>query len=257
MHAGLLLVIAGPLLLLSGNAAMAQAAETEQGAAGPVQDAAEPAPPTGTADFFVVEGVAFNDLLNIRATASAGGKVVGRLPNGVALRNLGCDDVNSVRWCKIESVEEPKLVGWAASRYLREMHIEEAGDLPPPAADGGEPPVDVAAPVEAAVPGGSEATSEIPCARYYGQPMTLCGVTAERVDDQEAVVTVTWPDGGARVINFRNGRADSSDSADPLSYTREAELNLVRIGKAERFEILDKVPFGDRPPGGQPRSDRP
>ncbi len=30
----------------------------------------------------------------------------------------------------------------------------------------------------------------------------------------------------------------------PATYTREADLNMICIGKAERFEIPDALPFG-------------
>jgi hypothetical protein len=65
-----------------------------------------------------VMGIAPNDLLNIRATASAGGLVIARFENGAALKNLGCSDVNGAVWCKVQSVDDPRIMGWAAQRYL-------------------------------------------------------------------------------------------------------------------------------------------
>jgi hypothetical protein len=86
---------------------------------------------------------------------------------------------------------------------------------------------------------------EIPCARHLGQPMTTCRASVERKGDGAADVTVFWPDGGTRVIFFRTGKPDGSNAEGELTYTREAQLNMIRIGAAERFEILDKLPFGN------------
>jgi len=200
------------------------------------QDAAAPARAGEGADLVVVEGVADNDLLNVRATASAGGKVVARMQNGSVLHNRGCGEFNGARWCQIVSADDPGVTGWVAGRYLREIIMEAAAELP---VEGGGQPAD-----GGGLAANFEATGQIPCARYYGQPMTQCSAAATRGTDGEATVTVSWPDGGTRVIFFRNGRADESDAPDPLSYTREADLNMIRIGKSERFEIPDTLPFG-------------
>lgn len=220
------------------------------------QDTAPPAAPENAAapaqaagGFLVVQGIAEGDLLNVRAAASATGKLVGRVPNGAALRNHGCSETNGVNWCKVESVEDASVVGWAPARYLVDVPMADIG-----AADTGTD----AAPTEtseqqaavtsmpAEVPPLAQdgATSEIPCSRYYGKPMSMCAAIVQRGGEGEATVTITWPDGGQRIISFRNGRADTSDSEEPVSWTREADLNMIRIGKAERFEIPDALPFG-------------
>lgn len=224
MRSAFLVAFANLLLLLLASQSTAQVA-------------ADPAPVEGGPEFFVVEGVADGDLLNLRATASAMGKVVGRLPNGVALRNLGCSDVNGVRWCKIEAIEDASFTGWAAARYLRETVVEGATVEPPVEADA-QPTADASQAPR------FDATAEIPCARTYGQPMRLCAAGVKRGGEGEATITVTWPDGGERVIRFQNGRADTSDAEEPVSWTREADLNMIRIGKAERFEIADAIAFG-------------
>jgi hypothetical protein len=56
---------------------------------------------------------------------------------------------------------------------------------------------------------------------------------------------VVWPDGGTRIIRFRAGRAESANSRNEFRATREAELNLIRIGSGERFEILDGVIYAE------------
>lgn len=210
--------------------------------------ATESAPPEPSGGFFVVQGIAEGDLLNVRAAASGTGKLVGRVPNGAALRNHGCSETNGVTWCKVESVEDASVAGWAPARYLVDVPMDDVGSSGGAAeAAPSEAPAQAAAtPAPAEIPplaqGG--ATTEIPCSRYYGKPMSMCAAIVQRGNEGEATVTVTWPDGGQRIISFRNGRADTSDSEEPVSWTREADLNMIRIGKAERFEIPDALPFG-------------
>ena len=60
-----------------------------------------------------------------------------------------------------------------------------------------------------------------------------------------ADVAISLPDGGSRIIRFRAGKPDGSDSSEPMHFTREGSLNMIRIGKAERFEILDALALGN------------
>ncbi|WP_292277062.1 SH3 domain-containing protein, partial [Mesorhizobium sp.] len=95
----------------------------------------------------IIGGLAPDDLLNIRATASAGGKVTARLPNGVAVKNLGCNVVNGYPWCKIEDTQGAKIVGWAPARYL------SPGNPAPAPDDSAAPVTEVSAsPAEAPPP---------------------------------------------------------------------------------------------------------
>jgi len=305
----------------------------------------EPATATIEPEIFLVTGLAMNDALNIRASASATGMTIARVPNGTQFRNLGCEMVSSYLWCKIVALEDERLIGWAPGRYLpgavandgsrqaedtvsikeKEAEIAAEGlmgdvtfdepgtakksksplatgaiasvgetevpksirlpgiiqrpysadakgvvvslpdgiamDPAAPAADaapsaGAEPEqaaepaaeeapqVVAAAPEPATTARAFDATSEIPCARYLGQPMSMCRAGVVRDAEGKASVTVDWPDGGKRVIRFSEGRVEGSDSAQPLNVTREADLNMIRIGKTERFEIPDALPFG-------------
>lgn len=90
-----------------------------------------------------------------------------------------------------------------------------------------------------------DATGEIPCARYVGQPMMRCQVGVRREGGGRADVTVTWPDGGTRVIDFYEGKPAGADSRGEFRFTREGDLNMIRIGVSERFEITDTLAFGD------------
>ncbi|WP_363451352.1 hypothetical protein [Mesorhizobium sp.] len=58
-------------------------------------------------------------------------------------------------------------------------------------------------------------------------------------------MTVTWPDGGTRVITFRDGKPAGSDSSDEFRFTREGTLNMIRVGVSERFEITDQLALGE------------
>jgi uncharacterized protein YraI len=91
---------------------------------------------------------------------------------------------------------------------------------------------------------GAPSAGTVPCARYVGQPMTQCAAVVSRMGNDAAEVTVAWPDGGTRIISFRDGKPAGADSGGEFRYTREGSLNMIRIGPSERFEITDALPFG-------------
>ncbi len=89
------------------------------------------------------------------------------------------------------------------------------------------------------------ATGRIPCARTAGQPMGQCQYGVVRRGPGAADVTVTWPDGGNRVIVFERGRPSGFDQSQAdgnarLTSSKEADLFRIRIG-AQRFEIPEAV----------------
>lgn len=228
-----------------------------------------------------VSGLAPDDLLNIRATPSAIGKTEARLPVGVPLKNFGCADVNGNPWCKVEEVDNPQVRGWAPARYLNPASVVALTEADmafsaQPSPDAATPPPDLTerlgaadettdpegapksaeaigrtamqdayslafATVEIASTG--EASTEIPCARHVGQPMTRCEISVAHTGGDSAV-TVTWPDGGTRIISFHGGLPTGSDSSDEFRFTREGTLNMIRIGTSERFEITDALTTG-------------
>ncbi|QND63096.1 SH3 domain-containing protein [Mesorhizobium loti] len=259
----------------------------------------------------IVTGLAPDDLLKIRTTASPIAKVEARLTGGDRVTNLGCNDVNGYKWCKVESTGKEKLSGWAPARYLIPLnpapYVEgetKPADAPVVASTGSETeqasatdqsqttgsagadtpsqaPVASPPDLTARLGGGDQATEstpksateigraavqdayrlalaatdaapasapdagEIPCARYVGEPMTHCVISVARKDSDNVDVTVTWPDGGTRVISFHGGQPASSDADGNFRFTREGSLNMIRVGEAERFEITDAVAFGD------------
>lgn len=369
------------------------------------QEQAAPPP-----EISVVTGLAPGDMLNVRATASALGKVQGRLPNGANLNIFGCSEVSGYVWCRVEEAGNPQLSGWAPGRYLHTpggelppptdvAAVEQAAsrqrqetaqtqpdatpadpltegangnnifvagpapdadsaDAPPQQAASAEPPADSASagpaapdvpnpslPADlmarfgegtgqmageaaqpksaaaigrtaaadayalafaaqggataqdgasadeiadsgyqaspasdetAAAPGGdgvplptprpdgetgSETVAaldpqpvgaaqpapagEIPCARYVGQPMTRCEARVTHTGADAADIAVIWPDGGTRVISFQGGKPSGSNSRGAFRFTREGNLNMIRVGASERFEILDELAFGE------------
>ena len=94
-------------------------------------------------------------------------------------------------------------------------------------------------------PPSGHAANEIPCARYVGEPMTRCAVSVVRKGNDKADVTVTWPDGGTRIISFVAGQPAGSDAPGDFRFTREGSLNMIRVGVSERFEITDAIALRD------------
>lgn len=73
----------------------------------------------------IVTGLAPDDLLNVRATASAMGKIEARLPSGSSVKNLGCGDISGYKWCKVQDIDDPTLSGWAPARYLDPINPQQ------------------------------------------------------------------------------------------------------------------------------------
>jgi hypothetical protein len=96
--------------------------------------------------------------------------------------------------------------------------------------------------------GDFDATGEIPCAQYAGQPMGQCPFGVARGGGGTATVVVTRPEGPTRALFFINGRFNSADTAQAEGYpaasaTRESDLTVIRVG-AERYEVPDAVIHG-------------
>jgi len=96
--------------------------------------------------------------------------------------------------------------------------------------------------------GDFDATGQIPCAQYAGQPMGQCDFGVSREGNGTATVVVTKPDGQTRAIFFIGGKANSADTSQADGYgefsvQRESDLNFIRVGN-ERYEIPDAVIYG-------------
>jgi len=93
-----------------------------------------------------------------------------------------------------------------------------------------------------------DATGNIPCAQYVGQPMSQCEFGVARAGGGYATVVIKKPDGRTRAVFFRMGRPIGADTSEadytgPFSVTVENDLYLIRVGK-ERYEIPYAVVFG-------------
>lgn len=98
---------------------------------------------------------------------------------------------------------------------------------------------------DALVPGTNfNATSMIRCVSEPNRPMSSCKAGVRRTGNGGGTVHITTPDGGMRVITFRNGRAVASDSSAGLAVERRGDMSIVRIGTVEVYEIPDAVIFG-------------
>jgi hypothetical protein len=99
---------------------------------------------------------------------------------------------------------------------------------------------------DALVPGTDfNATGPMPCARRAGQPTGTCQFGVKREGSGNGAVTVFWPDGGNRVIFFKNGKPSDFDKSEAdgdveMSFTENSGLFLITIGD-QRFEIIDAV----------------
>ena len=102
---------------------------------------------------------------------------------------------------------------------------------------------------DAKVPGTDfNATGSMPCARNAGQPMGSCDFGVVRNGDGSGQITVTWPDGGNRVIFFTNNQPSSYDESQAdggarMSVGEDNGLFNVKIGD-QRFEFPDAVMAG-------------
>ena len=97
---------------------------------------------------------------------------------------------------------------------------------------------------DALVPGTEfHATSMIPCVAEPNKPMSQCDAGVKRTAGGGSVHVKT-PDGGSRVITFRDGRVASTDAEAPFRVERRGDWTIVRIGATEVYEIPDAFVFG-------------
>lgn len=102
--------------------------------------------------------------------------------------------------------------------------------------------------IERAGQGRFDATGNIPCAQFKGQPMGSCPFGVAREGQGTATVVVTHADGRKRFIYFQKGKATGADlsqsDGQAFSSRKNSDLFLIDAGN-ERFEIPEAVIFGD------------
>jgi hypothetical protein len=97
---------------------------------------------------------------------------------------------------------------------------------------------------DALVPGTDfHATTQIPCVAEPNKPMGRCDAGVKRTAGG-GTVHIKTPDGGSRVITFRDGKVFSTDADSPFKIERRDDVTIVRIGVAEVYEIVDALVFG-------------
>jgi hypothetical protein len=173
--------------------------------------------------------------LNLREQPSTTARSIASYPPGTILDNLGCLRANGRVWCDVQQL------GGGPRGYVSAAFLKSAVSPDGSVATG---------PDDSALRAGQgkfDATGNIPCAQYRGQPLIQCEFGVARAGGGYATVVINKPDGRTRALYFRLGKpigADTSE-ADPgnFSATREGDLNFIRVGN-ERYEIPNAVVLG-------------
>lgn len=185
----------------------------------------------------IVSGLSGGDRLNLRSGPSTRASIVGRLPEGYVLRNLGCRVSGGTLWCHVEDPARRGISGWVAGRYLR-RNVET---LPKP--------VPMTAPslpgdVDAIVPGTPyHAVGPIPCSFDGDASVTSCHFGVIRSGPGSARVDITFPDGFIRKLVFSGGRVHSPDGGEVTAH-RSGDTTFVTVNGSEHFTIPDAVVDG-------------
>lgn len=182
----------------------------------------------GGPDFWQVQGLAEDSLLDVQSAAGAG-DVVGQVANGDILRNFGCAKAGEEIWCQVEATDGSALKGWADNSYLRE----------------GAPPAEASN--DALVPGTNfHATGSVPCTIKVDTTVTSCQFGVSRGQPGDAMVFVTLPSGFVRVISFfADGDVRPDSAVESFAFSRSGDDTLIEVdGGAETYVIPDAVTLG-------------
>jgi heat shock protein HslJ len=174
--------------------------------------------------------------LNLREQPSASARIVASYAAGTILDNLGCQRAEGRVWCDVQAF------GGGPRGYVSAEFLKPAVSPDGSVATGRD---------DSALRAGQgrfDATGNIPCAQYAGQPMGQCEFGVSRAGGGYATVVVKKPDGTSRAIYFRMGKPIGANTSQADGYpefraTRERDLNLIRVGD-ERYEIPDAVVLG-------------
>jgi hypothetical protein len=205
----------------------------------------------GGPDFFEVRTSSAAGTLNIRTDPSTGAPVAATVPAGTLLRNLGCRMAEARRWCRVATLADPGIEGWAAGDFLVEGAAPDGGVatplpelVPVPAAGNFDRPVG------GVMPPGSDftATGLISCIRGADGAEATCEFGVVRTGNGGGTVTVFWPDGSTRVIGYADGTPAWFDQSQAegnleMTVTRQGDTSIVSVGP-DRFVLPDAVIYG-------------
>ncbi len=166
--------------------------------------------------------------LNIRSGPDRRYGVIGKARNGDEMQNRGCRMTGQTRWCSIRMAGSG-VQGWVAGRYL----VEAAAPVTPEPAEGD--------PKGNGVP--FDATGTLDCAAAAGAVMGQCRFGVVRDGPGNAGVWIALADGTERAILFEGAVPVSADSADPLSFTKDADLFTISVG-TETYRFPEAVISG-------------
>jgi heat shock protein HslJ len=174
--------------------------------------------------------------LNLREEPSTKSRIVTRYAPGMILDNLGCQRAEGRTWCDVQQLGGGPR-GYVAAEFLK----------PAVSPDGSV----AKGPDDSALRAGYgqfDATGNLPCALFVGQPMFQCEFGVARAGGGYATVVIKKPGGRTRAIFFRMGKPIGADTSQADGYpefrtTKENDLNMIRIGN-ERYEIPDAVILG-------------
>ncbi|MCZ0963118.1 SH3 domain-containing protein [Paracoccus benzoatiresistens] len=180
--------------------------------------------------------------LKLRADPSTGAAVLMTLPDGIEVRNLGCRTAEARRWCRVATLADPGVEGWAAGDFLVEGTGQAATRLPEMG------PVR-AGEADALVPGtGFNATGQVECYAGPGAEPQMCDFGVIREGNGTGTVSVTLPGGPTRVIVYDGGMptsfiASQADANAAFKASKVADGYMVSVGSAS-FVIPDAVIYG-------------
>jgi hypothetical protein len=227
------LYLVAALVLLFAAIATVQAG-ADQFAAASAAAEVPAAPEDGGPLNWQVSGI--SGALNLREQPTTTAKIITAFPPGTILDNLGCQRADGRIWCDVQQLGSGPR-GYVAAEFLA-----------PAVSPDGSVAMGPDNSAYRAGQGDFDATGQIPCAQYPGQPMTECEFGVARAGGGYATVVIKKPDGRNRAIFFRRGKPIGADTSEADSYpefhaTKENDLNLIRVGN-ERYEIPDAVVLG-------------
>ncbi|MGZ8273171.1 MAG: hypothetical protein ACXWUM_04590 [Burkholderiaceae bacterium] len=99
---------------------------------------------------------------------------------------------------------------------------------------------------DALVPGTRfHATAAVPCQTLGSEASATCNAfVTRRGRDGSATVELRGPNGLGRNVLFVKGQPVASDSAQPMTSSRQGDLTTVRLGSDERYDVPDALLTG-------------